>query len=209
MSRQDLRAKGEEMLRTLFGTAAQTPGLGNLLTEAAYGGIWTRPALPCSDRLVCAIAALATGPRLKALRRHIEAGLDHGLTAEAIREMLVQASLYAGFSAAEDTLELAAEVFAARSIPFPADPPEDVSLEELDRRGAALMAGCTAPARHRATQRPATRSPARCIRRPSVTATARSGSGPAWIIAGARWSPLPALPRCVCRSRWRSSANRR
>jgi 4-carboxymuconolactone decarboxylase len=140
MTRQDLRHQGEAILRTLFGSDSQTAGLANLLTEAAYGGIWSRPGLALPDRLVCAIAALATGPRLKALRRHIEAGLDHGLTTEAIREILVQASLYAGFSAAEETLALAAEVFAARGIPFPADPPEDVSLEELDRRGAELMA---------------------------------------------------------------------
>jgi 4-carboxymuconolactone decarboxylase len=52
----------------------------------------------------------------------------------------VQASLYSGFSAAEETLPLAGEVFAERGIQFPADPPEDVSLEALDQRGAALMA---------------------------------------------------------------------
>jgi len=139
MTRLELRQQGETMLRTLFGSDAQTPGLGNLLTEAAYGGIWSRPGLALPDRLVCAIAALATGPRLRALQRHIEAALDHGLSTEATREILVQASLYAGFSAAEETLALAAEVFAARGLPFPADPPEDVSLEELDRRGAELM----------------------------------------------------------------------
>ena len=77
---------------------------------------------------------------MKALRRHLGAGLEHGLTAEAIREILVQAALYSGFSAAEETLALAGEVFAERGIQFPADPPEDASLEELDRRGAALMA---------------------------------------------------------------------
>ena len=140
MTRQDLRHQGEAMLRTLFGSTAQPAGLANLLTEAAYGGIWSRPGLPVQDRLVCSIAALGVGPRLKALRRHVGAGLDHGLSAEAIREILVQASLYAGFSAAEESLALAGEVFAERSIQFPADPPEDVSLEELDRRGAALMA---------------------------------------------------------------------
>jgi 4-carboxymuconolactone decarboxylase len=140
MTRQDLRHQGEAMLRTLFGSDAQTPGLANLLTEAAYGGIWSRPVLALPDRLVCAIAALATGPRLKALRRHLSAGLEHGLSAEAIREILVQASLYAGFSAAEETLELAGVVYAEHGIQFPADPPENVSLEELDRRGAALMA---------------------------------------------------------------------
>ncbi len=140
MTRQDLRHRGEAILRTLFGSDSQTPGLANLLTEAAYGGVWSRPGLPLTDRLTCAIAALATGPRLKALRRHLSAGLEHGLSAEAIREILVQASLYAGFSAAEETLELAAAVFAEHGITFPADPPETATLEELDRRGAALMA---------------------------------------------------------------------
>lgn len=140
MTRHDLRLQGEATLRTVFGSAAQTTGLANLLIEAAYGGIWSRSELSVQDRLICSIAALGVGPRLKALRRHIGAGLDHGLTAEAIREILVQAGLYSGFSAAEETLELAGEMFAARGIQFPADPPEDASLEELDRRGAALMA---------------------------------------------------------------------
>jgi 4-carboxymuconolactone decarboxylase len=140
LDRQALRHQGDAMLKTLFGSATQTAGLANLLTEAAYGGIWNRPGLALPDRMICAITALSTGPRVKALRRHLNGGLDLGLNAEAIREILVQSALYAGFSAAEETLELAGEVFAARGIQFPTDPPEDVSLDELDRRGAELMA---------------------------------------------------------------------
>ncbi|HEX2942196.1 MAG TPA: carboxymuconolactone decarboxylase family protein [Rhodopila sp.] len=139
MSRQDLRHQGEAMLKTLFGSAAQPAGLANLLTEAAYGGIWTRPGLSLPDRLLCSIAALATVPRLTTLRRLLTAGLEHELSAEAIREILVQASLYAGFSAAEETLALAGEVFAQHNIQFPADPPENASLAELDDRGRGLM----------------------------------------------------------------------
>ncbi len=139
MTRQELRAKGAATLKELFGSADQTKGLANLLTEPVFGGVWNRPGLARADRMLCTIAALSTGPRLRALRRHLAAGLDLGLDAAAIKEILVQASLYAGFSAAEDTLALAAEVFAERGIPFPADPPEDVSLEELTRRGTELM----------------------------------------------------------------------
>jgi len=175
MTRNDLRHQGEAMLRTLFGSTAQTAGLGNLLTEAAYGGIWTRPGLSVTDRLVCSIAALGVGPRLKALRRHIGAGLDHDLTAEAIREILVQASLYSGFSAAEETLGLAGEVFAARGIQFPADPPEDVSLETLDRRGAALMAALHG---NRATQGYA--SPDNPVTGQLYPAAIRYGYGEIW-----------------------------
>ena len=39
LDRQAVRHQGEAMLKTLFGSAAQTAGLAHLLTEAAYGGI--------------------------------------------------------------------------------------------------------------------------------------------------------------------------
>jgi 4-carboxymuconolactone decarboxylase len=139
VTRHEVRQQGEAMLRSLFGSAAQPAGLAHLLTEAAYGTIWTRPGLALPDRLLCSIAALATGPRLVTLRRHLIAAVNHGLDALAIREILVQASLYAGFSAAEETLALAGEVFAQHGIQFPSDPPEDATLDELDERGSALM----------------------------------------------------------------------
>jgi 4-carboxymuconolactone decarboxylase len=139
MTRRELRAQGKATLKDLFGSDAPTRGLANLLTEAVYGGLWNRPGLGRADRMLCTIAALATGPRLTALRRHLAAGLDLGLGTEAIREVLVQAALYSGFSAAEDTLALATDVFAERGLPFPPDPPEEASLEDLARRGAELM----------------------------------------------------------------------
>jgi 4-carboxymuconolactone decarboxylase len=139
MTRQQLREQGVAMSRQLFGSDAQPPGAANLLTEAVLGGVWQRPGLELADRMLCTIAALAVFPRLRPLRRHIEAALDLGVTPAAIREILVQAGLYAGFSAIEETLPLAAEVFAGRGLAFPEDPPEDASLEELRRRGRDLM----------------------------------------------------------------------
>lgn len=139
MDRQSLRQSGAASLRTLFGSAEQAPGLANLLTEPVFGGVWQRPGLALIDRLLCTLAALATFPRLGSLRRYIDAALDHALDAAAIREILVQAALYAGFSSAEETLPLLAEMLGQRGIPFPPDPPEDVALEELTRRGTDLM----------------------------------------------------------------------
>ncbi len=139
MTRDTLRQLGETTLRELFGSAEQAPGLANLLTEPVFGGVWNRPGLGLSDRLLCTIAALATGPRMRSLRRYIDAGLDHGLDGAAVREILVQAALYAGFSSAEETLPLLAEILGDRDVPFPEDPAEAVTLEELTSRGAALM----------------------------------------------------------------------
>jgi 4-carboxymuconolactone decarboxylase len=139
MNRQTLREAGEATLNTLFHTTTQAPGFGNLLTEAVFGGVWNRPGLALPDRLVCTIAALASGPRLRSLRRHIAAGLEHGLDGAAIREVLIQAALYAGFSSAEETLPLLAEILADRGVAFPEDPPEEASLEELSAKGTELM----------------------------------------------------------------------
>ncbi len=140
-TREQLRRQGDATRTSLFGpgTAPEPKGFGTLLTEAVLGGIWNRPGLERQDRMLCTLAALAVWPRLRQLRRHIGAALDLGLSAEAIREVLVQAGLYAGFSAAEETLALMAEVLAERGVPFPPDPPADAPLEELASRGQAMM----------------------------------------------------------------------
>ncbi len=140
MTREDLRHQGQTMHDKLRGNGPDLPpGFGTLLAEAAFGGIWSRPGLALADRMICTLAALAVFPRLRTLRRLIGAALDIELSPEAIREVLVQAGLYAGFSASEETLALAAEVFAARGITFPPEPPADASLEQLTTRGRTLM----------------------------------------------------------------------
>ncbi|HVC60209.1 MAG TPA: carboxymuconolactone decarboxylase family protein [Acetobacteraceae bacterium] len=140
MTRDDLRRQGEAMRDRLRGDGPDLPpGFGTLLTEAVFGAIWSRPGLALADRMICTLAALAVFPRLRALRRLLGAALDIGLTPGAIREVLVQAGLYAGFSATEETLEVLAEVLAARGMAFPPEPPADVSLEQLTARGRALM----------------------------------------------------------------------
>jgi 4-carboxymuconolactone decarboxylase len=140
MTREQLRQQGEATRARLFGSITQEPaGFGTLLTEAVHGAIWNRPGLAPPDRMLCTLAALAVWPRLRQLRRHLGAALDLGLSSEAIREVLVQAGLYAGFSAAEETLALAADVFAERGIPFPPDPTADATLDDLATRGREMM----------------------------------------------------------------------
>ena len=140
MTREDLRRQGEAMRDQLQGASPDLPGgFGTLLTEAVFGGIWSRPGLALSDRIVCALTAVAVFPRLQAVQRLVGAALDHGIAPATIREVLVQAGLYAGFTATEETLPVAARVFAARGVALPPDPPADVSLEELTARGRTLM----------------------------------------------------------------------
>ncbi|MGA3399880.1 MAG: carboxymuconolactone decarboxylase family protein [Acetobacteraceae bacterium] len=140
MTREDLHHQGQAMHDKLRGSGPDLPpGFGTLLTEAAFGGIWSRPGLALADRMICTLAALAVFPRLRALRRLIGAAIDIALSPATIREVLVQAGLYAGFSASEETLALAAEILAARGIPWPPEPPADATLDQLTARGRRLM----------------------------------------------------------------------
>lgn len=140
MTREDLRRRGEAMRDQLQGGAPDLPGgFGTLLTEAVFGGIWSRPGLAMPDRIVCALAAVAVFPRLRAVERLVGAALGHDVAPDTIREVLVQAGLYAGFTATEETLPVAARVMAAHGIRFPLDPPSEAPLEELTARGRHLM----------------------------------------------------------------------
>lgn len=52
------------------------------------------------------------------MRTDIDAGLDHGPDAAAIRKILVQTALYTGFSAADETLPILADSLDQRHIAF-------------------------------------------------------------------------------------------
>lgn len=135
-----LRATGARQRQTLFGADNTVPaGLARLLDEAVHGGIWSRPGLPVADRLICTLGALAVFPRLRTLRRHIGAALDLGLTPQTLREVFIQAGLYAGFSAAEETMALLEDICLARGLALPSEPEDDVALDELTCRGRERM----------------------------------------------------------------------
>ena len=137
---EELRAAGARQRESLFGADNKVPaGLTRLLDEAAYGGVWSRAGLSLPDRMLCTLGALSVFPRLRALRRHIGAALDLGLTPLSLREIFIQTGLYAGFSAAEETLALAEEICAARGLPLPPEPDGTVTLDELTRRGRERM----------------------------------------------------------------------
>ena len=143
MTRQDLRQRGHAVRKDL-GIAAPTqpdvlPGFDDLMAEIAYGGIWDRPHLSKHDRMICTLAVCSPylWPQLATL---IGSALDIGLTPLAMLEVFLQAGLYGGFVTTEAASEVAREVFAARGVSVPPQPPRDESNEELDAAGNAVMA---------------------------------------------------------------------
>lgn len=137
------RAQGEAMRARLFPEEAPQPeylpGFGSLATDLVYGEIWSRPGLVLRDRMICTLAALGATERLPQLRRYTDAALTVGLEPRAILEILLQAGLYAGFPAAENTARVAAEVFAARGLALPEPAGPDAGFEELTAMGDAML----------------------------------------------------------------------
>ncbi len=145
-SREALRQRGETMRARLFGANADTaggddaaPGFRALMSEAVYGGIWSRPGLALPDRMICTLAALGAVQPLSKLRRYVAAALGIGLAPRAIQEVLVQIGIYAGFPASEEALEVCRAVFAERGITIPAAAAREASLDELSARGHRLL----------------------------------------------------------------------
>jgi 4-carboxymuconolactone decarboxylase len=141
-TRQSLREEGTALRRQLFGPSAGThfvPNYADLRAELGFGAVWNRSGLALPDRMIASLAALCSVQRLNHLRRHIIAALDMGLAPRTIVEIFIQCGIYCGLPASEEAMAVAEEVYAARSIVLPPEPPRDDPLDELDRRGRALL----------------------------------------------------------------------
>lgn len=76
------------------------PKLFEMIEDTVYGDLWERPNLSRRDRSLITLAALIGMRQTDQMRSHFEKGIDHGLTADEIGEMITHLSVYAGFPAA-------------------------------------------------------------------------------------------------------------
>ena len=94
---------------------AGSPYLGELRNKVLYGEIWERPQLSKRDRSMITIAVLQAQSRDE-LRGHIERGLENGLTAEQISEIILHTTFYAGWPTGATASRIAAEVFEKKGL---------------------------------------------------------------------------------------------
>jgi 4-carboxymuconolactone decarboxylase len=95
--------------------AAQTTDLTRdfqtLVTEFAWGTIWTRPGLDRRSRSMITLTALIARGRDEELALHIRAALRNGLSRDEIKEVLLQTAVYCGVPDANAAFRIAASVF--------------------------------------------------------------------------------------------------
>ena len=88
--------------------------LGRYIVEFAFGDIYSRDGLSLRDREIATVALLAgLGAREPQLRVHLAAGLNVGLTAQELEEIVIQTVPYAGFPTAINALNALRDVVAA------------------------------------------------------------------------------------------------
>ena len=81
----------------------------DLITRYAWGSIWTRPGLDRRTRRLLVLATMAALGRWEEFRMHVRAGLEHELEPCDLKEMLLQAAIYAGVPVANNGFHIATE----------------------------------------------------------------------------------------------------
>jgi 4-carboxymuconolactone decarboxylase len=96
--------------RAVAGTDAFTEDFQRLITRYAWGEIWSRPGLDRRTRSCVTLAMLASLRYDDELAMHVRAALRNGLTADEIKEVLLQVAVYAGVPAANAAFAVAQRV---------------------------------------------------------------------------------------------------
>jgi 4-carboxymuconolactone decarboxylase len=84
-----------------------------LITEYAWGTIWTRPGLDRRSRSLITLTALVARGHHEELAMHLRAALRNGLTIDEIKETLLQTAIYCGVPDANTAFRIAQDVLQA------------------------------------------------------------------------------------------------
>jgi 4-carboxymuconolactone decarboxylase len=87
-----------------------TADFQQLVTEFAWGTIWSRPGLDRRSRSMITLTALIARGRDEELALHIRAALRNGLSRDELKEVLLQTAVYCGVPDANAAFRIAQRV---------------------------------------------------------------------------------------------------
>jgi 4-carboxymuconolactone decarboxylase/3-oxoadipate enol-lactonase/4-carboxymuconolactone decarboxylase len=103
----------EHVNRAVARTNDFTADFQDLITRYAWGEIWSRPGLDRRMRSAITLTALVARGQLEELELHVHAAIRNGLTADEIKEVLLQSAIYCGVPAANSAFAVANRVLEA------------------------------------------------------------------------------------------------
>lgn len=95
---------------------AFTRDFDDLVTQYAWGSVWSRPGLDRRSRSLVALSALVAQRDHDELATHVRAALRNGLTVEELAEVFLQASVHCGTAAAAAAFRVAQEALRADGV---------------------------------------------------------------------------------------------
>jgi 4-carboxymuconolactone decarboxylase len=119
MPDDDRYRRGRNKLREVHGdhslaTVESLGELGRLIVEVAYGDVYSRPGLTLRDRQIASVAALVATGRSSQLPVHLRSSLKAGLTADELREVIIQTATIAGFPPAMNAMSTLKTILGER-----------------------------------------------------------------------------------------------
>lgn len=120
-SSSDRYRQGMETRRRVLGdahvdraSASATPfdqPFQEMITEGAWGTVWSRPGISPRERSMITIALLAALGHDEEVAMHVRATANTGASREDITEALMHVAIYAGVPAANRAFKIAKHVF--------------------------------------------------------------------------------------------------
>ena len=96
--------------RAIAATTDLTQDFQDLITQYAWGTIWTRPGLDRRSRSLITLTALVARGHHEELALHLRAARTNGLSVEEISELLLQTAIYCGVPDANTAFRIAQQV---------------------------------------------------------------------------------------------------
>lgn len=104
----DAHVNRAEATKTAFDAPFQA-----LITDAAWGHVWSRGTISLRERSMLTIALLAGLGNDHELAMHIRATRNTGASADDVMEALLHVAIYAGVPRANHAIKIAKDTFAA------------------------------------------------------------------------------------------------
>ncbi len=89
-----------------------------MITEAAWGHVWSRPHWSARERSMVTIALLAALGHWEEVAMHIRATANTGASPEDVREALLHVAIYAGVPAGNHAFKIAKATYAEMGVDF-------------------------------------------------------------------------------------------
>ena len=118
----DAHVDGAEASQTDFDAPFQA-----LITEGAWGAVWSRPHWSKRERSMVTVALLAALGHDEELAMHVRATRNTGATKEDLREAMMHVAIYAGVPAANRAIKIIKRVYG--------------EMKRAQRKAAAKRAG--------------------------------------------------------------------